>query len=156
MPRVEGKDAVEVLRQSQPAPVVVLFDSKMQPTILLKHLNSLGTLKASRHRRPPSLSQVTRILGVSQELLSRILNVSARTAHRWLKGTRPRRTRELDSLLEIVVLLQQTLPNDEAIRSYLYHANPTLDGKKPIDALIERDFARVSADLQAVQEGVYV
>jgi CheY-like chemotaxis protein len=156
MPRVEGKDAVEVLCQSRPAPVVVLFDSKTQPTILLKHLNSLGRLRASRHRRPPSLSQVTRILGVSQELLSRILNVSARTAHRWLKGTRPRRTRELDSLLEIVTLLQQTLPNDEAIRSYLYHSNPTLEGKKPIDALIERDFARVAADLQAVQEGVYV
>jgi len=154
--RVEGKEAVEVLRQSRPAPVLVLFDSKMQPTILLKQLNSLGTLKATRHGRSPNLSQIVRLLGVSQEILSRILNVSARTAHRWLKGTRPRRTRELGKLLEVVALLEQTLPNDEAIRSYLYHANPSLQGEKPIDRLIRGEFDRVSADLQAVQEGVYV
>lgn len=156
MPRLDGKEAVEVLRQARPTPVLVLIDAKMQPTALLKQLNSLGTLKASRHGRPPSLAQIVRLLGVSQEVFSRMLNVSARTAHRWLKGTRPRRTRELDRLLEIMTLLQQTLPNDEAIRSYLYHANPTLQGGKPIDLLIRGDFDRVSADLQALQEGVYV
>jgi CheY-like chemotaxis protein len=156
MPHVDGKEAVEVLRQSRPAPVLVLFDSQMQPTTLLKHLNNLGTLKATRHARSPSLSHIVRLLGVSQEVFSRILNVSARTAHRWLKGTRPRRTRELNRLLEIVSLLKQTLPNNEAIRSYLYHANPTLQGEKPIDLLIRREFDRVAADLQAVQEGVYV
>src|SRR5207237_485302 len=90
MPQVDGKEVVEVLRQTRPAPVLVLFDSKMQPATLLKHLNSLGTPKTTRHGRSRSLSQVVRLLGVSQEVLSRILNVSARTAHRWLKGTRPR------------------------------------------------------------------
>lgn len=156
MPHVEGKEAVEVLRQSRSAPVLVLFDSKMQPTTLLKHLNGLGTLRTTRHGRSPSLSQIVRILGVSQEILSRILNVSARTAHRWLKGTRPRQNRELGRLLGIVALLEETLPNQEAIRSYLYYPNPTLQGEKPIDLLIRGDFDRVSADLQAVQEGVYV
>lgn len=156
MPHVDGKEAVEVLRRSRPAPVLVLFDSKMQPGILLKHLNSLGTLKATRHGRSPNLSQIVRLLGVSQEVLSRILNVSGRTAHRWLKGTRPRRTRELGRLFEIVALLEQTLPNDAAIRSYLYHANPTFRGEKPIEVLIRGEFDRVAADLQAIQEGVYV
>jgi len=156
MPQVDGKETLEVLRQSRPTPVLVLFDSKMQPTTLLKHLNSLGTLKASRQGRSPSLSQIVRLLGVSQEVLSRILNVSARTVHRWLKGTHPRQTRELDRLFEIVALLGQTLPNDDAIRSYLYHANPTFQGEKPIDLLIRGEFDRVRADLEAVQEGVYV
>jgi hypothetical protein len=85
-----------------------------------------------------------------------MLNVSARTAHRWLKGTRPRRTQELERLLEVVALLEQTLPSDNAVRSYLYHANQTLRGEKPIDLLIRGEFDRVAADLQAVQEGVYV
>ena len=156
MPRLDGKEAVEVLRELRPAPVLVLIDAKMQPTALLKQLNTLGALKATRHGRPPSLSQIVRLLDVSQEALSRILNVSSRTAHRWLKGTRPRRTRELDRLLEIVALLEQTLPNDEAIRGYLCHANPSLQGERPIDLLIRGEFDRVSADLQAVQEGVYV
>jgi CheY-like chemotaxis protein len=156
MPQFDGKEVLEVLRQSRRAPLLVLFDSKMQPTTLLKHLNSLGNLKAARASTSPSLSHVVRLLGVSQEVLSRILNVSARTAHRWLKGTSPRRTRELDHLLEFVALLEQTLPNHNAIRSYLYHANPTLRGEKPIDLLIRGEFDRVAADLQAVQEGVYV
>jgi CheY-like chemotaxis protein len=156
MPRLDGKEAVEVLRQSRPAPVLVLIDAKMQPTALLKQLNSLGALKATRHGRQPSLSHIIRLLDVSQEVLSRILNVSSRTAHRWLKGTRPRRSRDLDRLLEVVALLEQALPNDDAIRSYLYHSNPTLQGEQPIDLLIRGDFDRVSADLQAVQEGVYV
>jgi len=156
MPQVDGKEVVEVLRQSHRAPMLVIFDSKMQPTALLKQLNSLGALKSSRRSRSPNLSQVVRLLGVSQEVFSRMSNVSARTAHRWLKGTRPRRTRELDRLLEIVALLEQTLPSEDAIRSYLYHANPTLHGEKPIDLLIRGEFDQVAADLQAVQEGVYV
>ena len=156
MPRLDGKEAVEVLRQSRPAPVLVLIDAKMQPTSLLKQLNSLGALKATRHNRQPSLSHIVQLLDVSQEVLSRILNVSGRTAHRWLKGTRPRRNRELGRLLEVVALLEQVFPNDDAIRTYLYHSNPTLQGEKPIDLLIRGDFDRVSADLQAVQEGVYV
>jgi CheY-like chemotaxis protein len=156
MPHLDGRVAVEVLGQSRPAPVLILIDARMQPTALLKQLNSLGTLKATRQRRPPSLAQILRLLDVSQEVLSRILNVSARTAHRWLKGTRPRRTRELSRVLEIVALLEQTLPNDDAIRSYLYHVNPSLQGERPIDLLIRGQFDRVSVDLQAVQEGVYV
>lgn len=156
MPHVDGKEVVEVLRKSHRVPVLVLFDSRTQPANLLRQLNSLGTLQAARVSRPPNLSRVVRLLGVSQEVLSRILNVSARTAHRWLKGTRPRRTRELERLLEIVSLLEQTLPNDDAIRSYLYHASPTLQGEKPINLLIRGEFDRVAADLQAVQEGVYV
>jgi CheY-like chemotaxis protein len=155
MPQVDGKEVVEVLCQSHRAPVLVLFDSQMQPTALLKQLNCLGALKSSRRSRSPNLSHVVRLLGVSQEVFSRMLKVSARTAHRWLKGTRPRRTRELDRLLEIVALLEQTLPSDDAIQSYLYHANPTI-GESPIDLLIRGEFDRVTADLQAVQEGVYV
>jgi len=147
MPRVEGREVLEVLRQSHRVPVLICFDSKIQPATLLKRLNSLSTLKATRRSRSPSLSQ---------EVFSRILNVSARTAHRWLKGTRPRRNPKLDGLLEIVALLEQALPNTEAIRSYLYHSNPNLGGEKPIDLLIRGEFDRVTADLQAVQEGVYV
>jgi len=156
MPHLDGRKAVELVRNSRPAPVLVLFDSKTQPTTLIKQLNGLGTLKATPHRRPRSLSQVVRLLGVSQEVLSRILNVSARTAHRWLKGTRPRCTREMDRLLQFVALLEQTLPNDDAIRRYLHNANPSLQGETPMDLLIRGEVERVSADLEAAQEGVYV
>ncbi len=156
MPHFDGKEVMEVLRESQRVPMLVLFDASVEPTTLLKQLNSLGTLKAPRRSRSPNLSQVVRLLGISQEALGRMLNVSARTAHRWLKGTRPRRTRDLDRLLEIVALMEQTLPGDDAVRGYLYHDNPTLQSEKPIDLLIRGEFDRVTADLQAVQEGVYV
>ncbi len=141
MPHFDGKEVMEVLRESQRVPMLVLFDASVEPTTLLKQLNSLGTLKAPRRSRSPNLSQVVRLLGISQEAL---------------KGTRPRRTRDLDRLLEIVALMEQTLPGDDAVRGYLYHDNPTLQSEKPIDLLIRGEFDRVTADLQAVQEGVYV
>lgn len=156
MPRMGGKEAVEVLRGARPRPMLVLFDSKAQPAVLLRRLNSLSGLRLVRPRRPPGLGRVLRLLGVSQEGLARMLGVSSRTAHRWLKGTRPRRIVEMDKLMEVVVLLEQSLTDDEAIRRYLHHANPNLQGEKPIDLLMRKDFDRVSADLQAVQEGVYV
>ncbi len=157
MPHLAADDVLEVLRRSSPrAPLFICFDSKIQPTTLLKQLSSLGSIRVTHRTRSPNLSQVVRLLGVSQEALSRILNVSARTAHRWLKGTRPRPKPELDRLQEVVSLLEQTLPNAGSIRSYLNHSNPSLGGEKPIDLLIRGEFDRVTADLQAVQEGVYV
>jgi CheY-like chemotaxis protein len=156
MPHFDGQEALEVLRQFRRAPVVVLFDSAIRPATLLKKLNALGTLKGARRKGQPTVARVARLLSVSQETLSRVLNVSARTVHRWLKGTRPRRTRELNRLFEIVALLEQTLPGDDAIRSYLSHANPVLQGEKPLDLLVRGEFDRVAADLLAIQEGVYV
>jgi CheY-like chemotaxis protein len=156
MQHLSGIDVLGVLRRSHRVPVFICFDSKIQPTTLLKQLTSLGNIRVTHRTRSPNLSQVVRLLGVSQEALGRMLNVSARTAHRWLKGTRPRRTQEVERLLEIVALLEQTLPSEDAIRSYLYRSNPILRGDKPIDLLIRGAFDRVAADLQAVQEGVYV
>ncbi len=157
MPHLAADDVLEVLRRSSHrAPLLICFDSKIQPATLLKQLSSLGSIRVTHRTRSPNLSQVVRLLGVSQEALSRILNVSARTVHRWLKGTRPRPKPELDKLQEVVSLLEQTLPNAASIRSYLNHSNPSLGGEKPIDLLIRGEFDRVTADLQAVQEGVYV
>jgi chemotaxis response regulator CheB len=55
MARLDGKEALEVLRQSRPAPALVLIDAKMRPAALLKQLNSLGALKATRHSEPITL-----------------------------------------------------------------------------------------------------
>jgi len=156
MPLMNGEEVMKVLRRSGNAPVVVLIDSNTQPAVLLKQLNSLCALRPARAHRPPSLSRVVRLLGLSQEAFSRIVNVSARTAHRWLKGSRPRRSRELDQLLQTVALLEQTLPGEDEIRKYLHQSNPALEGEKPIDLLMRREFDRVAADLEAVQEGVYI
>ncbi len=157
MPHVDAAEVLQVLRgSSRHAPLFICFDSKVQPAKFLKQLASLANIRATYRTRSRNISQVVRLMGVSQENLSRILNVSARTAHRWLKGTRPRSKPELDRLLEIVSLLEQTLPNADAIRSYLHHANPSLGGEKPLDLLLRGQFDRVAADLEAVQEGVYV
>ncbi len=156
MPNLSGMDVLRVLRRSRRVPVLICFDSRIQPTTLLKRLTSLGNIRAAHRARSPNLSQVIRLLGVSQEAFSRMLNVSARTAHRWVKGTRPRRNRELEKLVGIVALLEQTLPNEHAIRNYLYYSHPNLGGDRRIDLLIRGEFDRVAADLQAVQEGVYV
>jgi CheY-like chemotaxis protein len=156
MPDFNGKEVLKVLSQSRHIPVFICFDSKIQPAALLKYLTSLGNIRVKQRSRPVGLSETIRLLGISQEVLGRVLNVSSRTVHRWLKGSRPKRNRELERLLGIVVLLERTLPTTDAIHTYLHHPNPNFGGDKPIDALTSGDFDRIESDLQAIQEGVYV
>lgn len=157
MPHLDGKEVLRVLSQSRPhTSVFVCLHFNTQPAKFLKQLAGLAGIRPTLRPRSSSLSHLVRLLGLSQEGLARMLNVSSRTAHRWLKGTRPRARPELDRLLEIVSLLEQNLPNGEAIRSYLCHPNPNLAGERPVDLMFRREFDRVTADLQALQEGVYV
>jgi CheY-like chemotaxis protein len=156
MPDFNGKEVLKVLSESRHIPVFICFDSKIQPTALLKHLTSLGTIRVKQRSLTVGISETIRLLGISQEVLGRVLNVSSRTVHRWLKGSHPRRNRELDRLLGIVTLLERTLPTTDAIHTYLQHPNPQLGGDTPIDLLTRGDFDRIESDLQAIQEGVYV
>jgi CheY-like chemotaxis protein/transcriptional regulator with XRE-family HTH domain len=156
MPDFNGKGVLQVLSQSRHIPVFICFDSKIQPAALLKYLTSLGNIRVKQRSRTAGLSETIRLLGISQEALGRVLNVSSRTVHRWLKGSHPKRNRELERLLGIVALLERTLPTTNAIHTYLYHPNPSLAGDRPIDALTSGDFDRIESDLQAIQEGVYV
>jgi len=156
MPDFNGKGVLQVLSQSRHIPVFICFDSKIQPAALLKYLTSLGNIRVKQRSRTAGLSETIRLLGISQEALGRVLNVSSRTVHRWLKGSHPKRNRELERLLGIVALLERTLPTTDAIHTYLYHPNPSLAGDRPIDALTSGDFDRIESDLQAIQEGVYV
>jgi CheY-like chemotaxis protein len=156
MPHFNGKEVLKVLSQSHHVPLFICFDSKIQPTALLKHLTSLGSIRVKRRARAAGLSETIRLLGISQEALGRVLNVSSRTVHRWLKGSHPKRNRQLERLLGIVALLERTLPTTDAIHTYLQHANPSLGGDRPIDLLTRGNFDRIESDLQAIQEGVYV
>jgi CheY-like chemotaxis protein len=156
MPDFNGKKVLKVLSESRHIPVFICFDSKIQPTALLKHLTSLGTIRVKHRSLTVGISETIRLLGISQEVLGRVLNVSSRTVHRWLKGSRPRRNRELGRLLGIVTLLERTLPTTDAIHTYLQYPNPNLGGDRPIDVLTRGDFDRIESDLQAIQEGVYV
>jgi transcriptional regulator with XRE-family HTH domain len=99
---------------------------------------------------------VARLLGLSQESLARILGVSSRTVHRWLHGTRPRRKPELDRILSLASSLLRALSDAAAVRAYLHHANPSIGNERPVDLLLRGEFDRIAADLQSIEEGVYV
>lgn len=157
MPHLNAEAVLQSMRgTSRHEPIYICFHFQTQPAELLRRLASLTAMRARRPQRSRSLAYVVRLLGVSQEVLARILGVSARTVHRWLGGSRPRRSPELERLLEMVAFLEQALPNAAGIRSYLHHANPNLGGARPIELLIRGEYDRVAADLQAIQEGVYV
>ena len=156
MPAVETREIVEALRNQLSHAVVMFVDFVQSPAGLRRQLNLLSSLVAPHRGHTLDVPRITRILGTSQEGLSRILNVSAKTAHRWMKGTRPRKTPELEQLTRVVSLLLEALPSENAIRSYLNHPNPSFDGAAPMSLLTRGDFDRVAADVESVREGVYV
>jgi transcriptional regulator with XRE-family HTH domain len=157
MARPEAQEVFRALQKpSRNPPLIICFDSRIPPARMIRQLKFLAAAGASPASRAPRLGRVFALLGISQEALSRILNVSARTLHRWLKGARPRRKPELDRLFELISSLGETLPNDAAITRYLHHPNPVFGGETPVALLLRGEFARVEADLQALEEGVYV
>ncbi len=137
-------------------PLVVLSDWTDEPHRLLGRLAQLRGVNKQTGSRKAGIREIARLAGVSQETLGRILGVSARTTHRWLKGARARPTPELEKLRRLLSILKETLPTKDAIHSYLHHPHPNFGGKTPTDLLLRGEFERVEADLLAVQEGVYV
>ena len=158
MPRIEAQDLVQALQStgSTSRSVILLIDFNEPPSELRRRLDQLAKLNLYAVSRPPDLKTTLRLLKVSQESLARMLNVSSRTAHRWLGKTQPRHNPQLQRLQHIVELLIDTLNTERAIQEYLNHPNPGLGGELPITLLIRGEFDRVEADLQALREGVYV
>lgn len=157
MPHLNGNEVLAaVVRAAGQKALVICSGFTEQPRHLLPRLQRFLNARPSGDARRMSISQVASVLGASQEVLARILNVSSRTVHRWLKGARPRPRLELDKLTRVASLLQQTLPGPAAAREYLRHPNPNLSGEAPLNLLARGEFDRVAADLLAAQEGVYV
>ena len=157
MPRLNAQDVLRALRRaSKNKPPFILFDFNQRPGLLLRRLTQLAQARAALQPRTMTVAQIARLLALSQEVLARILNVSVRTAHRWMKGARPRPRPELQQLQRTVTLLGRTFPDERDIRAYLYHPNPSLEGERPIDLLCRREFEHMAGDLEAVREGVYL
>jgi len=157
LPEMDGQQVLDAFRQdSRHEPLIVFLGSWRSPGELRQQLVELGRFRGPAKKLRRDVPHLARVLGLTQEALARVLNVSARTAHRWLKGARPRKRPELEQLGQLVALLEQALPSTEAIRAYLHHPNPNMGGERPVDLLLRREFDRVAADLEALQEGVYV
>jgi len=154
MRHVDVNAVLQVLRKHQIQPVVLLNCSQA-PGELLSQIRLLADLRARPHAAPPSVGRISRVLELSQEALARILDVSAKTVQRWLKGTKPKPRPELVQLARLVALLEEVLPSKHAIQSYLNHPNPSFSGDRPIELLMRGEFERIEADLQAMQEGVF-
>lgn len=153
----EGSEILGSLEESwHKKPAVLLFWSQGSPRELIQQLAQLSRIGRPTAPRPPSVRAMARILEVSQENLARMLNVSVRTAHRWLRGARPRPKPELEQLTEAVSSLERNLPDRAAIHNYLHHANPGFGGETPMQLLLRGEFGRIQGDLEAIQEGVYI
>ena len=157
---IEPLDLVEVLQStgSISRSAILLLDFNESPSELRRRLDQLAKLNVWAASKPPDLKTTVRLLKVSQESLARMLHVSSRTAHRWLRKTvtQPRSNPALRRLQRIVELLIETLSTERAIQEYLNHPNPSMSGETPMALLTRGESDRVEADLQAIREGVYV
>jgi CheY-like chemotaxis protein len=158
MPRIAAQALVEALKKRGVASrsMIVLIDFRESPAELRQRLDQLARLNTRAQAKPVDLKTIMRLLQISQESLARMLNVSARTVHRWLGRKLPRHHPELQRLQRMVELLKDTLGAERSVQEYLLHRNPSLGGETPISLLLRGEFDPVEADLQALREGVYV
>lgn len=105
----------------------------------------------------PSLLEVMRDLGFSQEILARIIGTSARSIARWTKEdvvpSMAYRER-LDKVMSVHNKLIRLIKK-EAIPKYLRSYNEALGGRRPLDFLLTQEYDKVLADLSAMEEGVF-
>ncbi len=145
----------KLTRRGGHTPVILITAFDQSPARLKSQLSKLSALKGPSRQRL-SIVQIAQLMDVSQETLGRILNVSSKTAYRWMKkGITPRRKPELEQLERAVAVLKETLPSREAIRGYLHHPNPTFAGETPITLLSRGEFDHVIGDLMALREGAF-
>jgi transcriptional regulator with XRE-family HTH domain len=95
-------------------------------------------------------------LGFTLREIARALGSDERTVRRWAAdpGSRPqvRHARRLDDLRHLVVLLQDTLPGEQAAR-WLRARNRRLAGERPLDLLAADQYDRVLAAAEAYVDG---
>jgi len=104
----------------------------------------------------PSLSEIIKDLGISQEIFARIVGTSTRTIARWVREeVKPSRIYQerLDRIIEIHNKLISLLKK-EAIHRYLRSYNHALGRRRPIDLLMNQQYDEVLSDLSALEEGV--
>jgi len=105
----------------------------------------------------PELTSALQDLGLSQEMLARILQVSARTVARWLAGEVEPSPGHRERVEKIKQLHREMLKvlRPEALSRYLQAYNDALGGRRPLDLLLEHQFDAILADLAALREGVH-
>lgn len=157
MPDVAANEVIEKLRHlpSFSSLVIMLVDFQESPARLNRQLSALSKLTLTSEFRSLDIRKIAGLFQISQESFARMLNVSSRTAHRWLRGGEPRPKPELERLSRVVRGLIDTLPTEQAIRDYLHHPNPNLGTETPLNVLARGEFEKVLGDLQAIREGVY-
>lgn len=155
MPTIDGFEVLRRIQQTKNPPLVMVTAPDHSPDRLAAQIEQVAAMRQKRPRRF-HLARAARALGLSQEALGRILGVSSRTAHRWLKGSRPRPRAQLEQFSKLFSELERTFDAPESMRSFLHHPNPSLGGETPLHAILRGDFEAVIADLTAVQEGVFV
>ncbi len=102
----------------------------------------------------PSLRELRGALGLSQESLARVLDVSARTVERWEAGTgtdNPQILRRLDALDEVVSLGREVY-GDELDR-FMSTPRRSLGQRTPIETLMRGEVDLVLGVLAQALEG---
>lgn len=154
MRTLDGSAVLKRIQGSKNPPIVMLTAPNHSPESLAAQIERFSSMRPLHHQ-PFQLARAVRVMGISQEALGRILGVSSRTAHRWLKGARPRPRPQFEQLARLFRQLEETFDSPQSIRSYLRYPNPGMGGETPLSMLIRGEFDRVEADLQALQEGAY-
>jgi transcriptional regulator with XRE-family HTH domain len=106
--------------------------------------------------RIPEVQAIRRGLGISQEAMSQLLRVSAKTVSRWEKAqSQPRAPEQLARLAKLKEIreLGQAVYTPEGLRAFLAVPLPVFVGRTGFEVLHLGEYAPVLAALAADVEG---
>jgi len=93
--------------------------------------------------------------GLTTYEVAEIVAVQPRQVQHWVSGTHRPQGRAKERLLELdyIVELLADVYDDEGVEIWLHGKNRSLGGRRPLDLLLEGEFATVLAAVERLQSG---
>jgi putative toxin-antitoxin system antitoxin component (TIGR02293 family) len=105
----------------------------------------------------PGIEDAHDTLGLTYRQIAAALKADESTLHRWRTGGNepsPVFAARLEALEDLLRESRRAFRTDEAARAWLERSSPTLDGRRPMDLLLEGRVERVVGILLALNTGV--
>jgi len=105
-----------------------------------------------------TIADAKSLIGLSVGDLADMWDIHPRTVLRYTKGDTPPKLsvrKSLDEIRELAHYLREVFPREKAATNWLYTPEELLQGRRPIDLVIQRETAHVIHVLAGIQSGAF-
>lgn len=104
----------------------------------------------------PGIAEARSYMGLTLKQIARAVHADESTLHRWRSGVMPSPVflARLEALDELAGEMRSTFRDDRTAHEWLESSIPALDGRRPIDLILEGEAEKLTGMLYALNSGM--